>query len=265
MSFEHYLEKARNCDHFAVDQSWGQGRTLFGGVSAAVALEKARQQIDDSRPLRSLSVSFCGATLANTDFQIHTQLLSEGKSVSQINGQITQNDKVVTQITACYGIERESEIDIQAPAQHLPELGTGQRMSYISGLTPEFVQHIDYEYTQGQFPFSNSQHNELAGWMRFNEAGKQFSESHLVALIDSWPPVVLQKLKKLAPAATVTWNLEIVQPMSLLKEPLTAGEWLYYEAEIKQAHHGYVHTEAKVYSPDGTLIALSRQLVTIYG
>jgi len=265
MSFEHYLHKARTSDLFSVDRSWGQGRTLFGGVSAAIALEKARQQIDISRPLRSLSVSFCGATLADQDFHVSSQLLSEGKSVSQINGHIIQNDKVVTQITACYGIERESEVEVQAQPVTIPELGTGQRMSYISGLTPEFVQHIDYEYTRGQFPFSNSQYNELAGWMRFRDANEAMSESHLIALIDSWPPVALQKLKKLAPAATVTWNLEIVQPLSLLEKPLTAGEWLYYEAEIQQAHHGYVHTEAKVYSPDGTLIALSRQLVTIYG
>jgi len=265
MSFEHYLEKARTESQFSVNKSWGQGRTLFGGVSAAIALEQTRQQVDASRPLRSLAVSFCGATLADTDFNVSTQLLSDGKSVSQINGYIVQNEKVVTQVTACYGVERKSEIDVQAPAVEIPKLGSGQRMSYISGLTPEFVQHIDYEYTRGQFPFSNSKHNELAGWMRFNEPGTEFTEAHLVGLIDSWPPVVLQKLKKLAPAATVTWNLEIVQPISMLETKIQADDWLYYEAEVKQAHHGYAHTEARVYAADGILIALSRQLVTVYG
>lgn len=264
MSFEYYLEQARSENTFSVDKSWGQGRTLFGGVSAAIALEKTRQLIEPHRPLRSLAVSFCGATRAEQEFEVSATVLSDGKSISQLNGLVKQDDKVVTQITACYGTERASDIDIQAPLADLPALGEGQRMSYIKGLTPEFVQHIDYEYSRGQFPFSNSKHNELAGWMRFNEPGKAFSDSHLVALIDSWPPVVLQKLKSLAPAATVTWNLEIVQPLQLLEHPIAADDWLYYEAEIKQAHHGYVHTEARIYTASGILIALSRQLVAVY-
>ena len=265
MSFDTFLQQATTDTELSIDSSWGQGRTLFGGVSAAVALHHVRQQIEASRPLRSLSVSFTGATLADTPFNLQSQLLSNGKSVSQINGQVVQNDKVVTQVTACYGVERESSIAVQAPSIEIPTLGKGQKFGYIAGLTPEFVQHLDFEYHRGQFPFSNSKSNELAGWMRFNEPGEDFTEAHLVALIDAWPPVVLQKLKTLAPAASVTWNLEIVQPLNLLENPIAADDWLYYEAEVKQAHHGYAHTEAKIYSSDGTLLALSRQLVTIYG
>lgn len=69
----------------------------------------------------------------------------------------------------------------------------------------------------------------------------------------------------LSPLCTVSWNVEIVQPLSLLEHPLQADDWLYYDAQIKQAHHGYAHTEAKVYSSDGTLLELSRQLVAIHG
>ncbi|WP_430463013.1 hypothetical protein ACQUQU_04470 [Thalassolituus sp. LLYu03] len=33
---------------------------------------------------------------------------------------------------------------------------------------------------------------------------------------------------------------------------------------IRQAHHGFGHTEARISTADGTLLALSRQLVVVY-
>lgn len=251
-------------DALSIDNSWGQGRTVFGGLTAALGLKKIQPLLSDQRPLRSLAVNFTGQCLMETPLNISSQVLSHGKSISQINSQITQNDKTVTQICACYGIERTSTIEIPSAKLELPELGTHQRLNYMKGLTPEFVQHFEFEYCKGQFPFTNSPLNELAGWIRFKEPGQEFTESHLVALIDAWPPTVLQKLKQPAPCATVSWNLEIVQPLSLLHQPLAVNSWFYYEAKIKQAHHGYAHTEAKIHAPDGTLLVLSRQLIAVY-
>jgi acyl-CoA thioesterase len=261
--FDDLLSQAKD-SAISIDASWGQGRTLFGGLSAALAFKKLRSNTDSTRPLRSLAVNFCGQTLVNTPFSINEQLLSAGKSISQINGQVLQNNRIVTQVCACFGDERASDIEISSPKIELPELGNNPRLNYAKGLTPEFVQHFEFEYCKGQFPFSNSPKNELAGWVHFKESGETFTEAHLIALIDAWPPTVLQKLKTPAPCASISWNLEIVQPLSLLKSPLQADTWLYYDAEIKQAHHGYAHTEAKIYTPDGTLLALSRQLIAVY-
>ncbi|WP_320820659.1 acyl-CoA thioesterase domain-containing protein [Thalassolituus sp.] len=36
------------------------------------------------------------------------------------------------------------------------------------------------------------------------------------------------------------------------------------EADIREAYGGYAHTEARIFSADGTLLALSRQLVVVY-
>lgn len=264
MSFEEILNSSELLETPSIDSSWGQGRTLFGGLSAALAFNKVRRNIEAERPLRSLSANFSGQVLSDTPFTLAHQILSDGKSISQANGQVIQNERIVTQVCACFGIERESNIDVNSPQIELPKLGSNQRLNYMKGLTPEFVQHFEFEYSKGQFPFSNSKVNELAGWVRFKEMADEFTEAHLIALVDSWPPTVLQKLKSFAPCATVSWNLEVVQPLSLLKQPLHAGDWLYYDAEIKQAHNGYAHTEAKIYTPNGTLIALSRQLVAIY-
>ena len=264
MPFKQLLTAAIKSEALSVDSSWGQGRTLFGGISASMVLANIRESVNQERPLRSISVNFSGQAFADTPFNLQQQTLSNGKSISQINGQLLQNDRIVTQVCACFGDGRESSLNVNSPAIELPTLGENQRLGYMKGLTPEFVQHFEFEYTKGQLPFSNSPLNELAGWVRFKNSKNVLTEAHLIALIDAWPPTVLQKLKSFAPCATVSWNIEIVQPISHLNEPLLTDDWLYYDAEIKQAHHGYAHTEAKIYNAEGVLLALSRQLIAVY-
>lgn len=264
MTFDEYLEKANGASELTIQPSWGQGRTTFGGLSAALLLEKIQYYVGEERYLRSFNVNFCRPLLTDVPFRLDSQILSSGKSISQISGQAIQNDSVVTQMTACFGIERDSNIEVQTPSIDVIPESKGQRLQYIKGLTPEFAQHVELSYCRGGLLFSGTDENHLSGWMRFRQPSASFGDSHLVALIDAWPPVVLQKLSTPVPAATATWSLELVNPLSLFEESLTGDSWIYYDAEIKQAHHGFAHTVARVYQPNGELIALSRQLVAVY-
>ena len=264
MNFDAYLQQARNQHTITIDESWGQGRTTFGGLSAALLLAKLEQQTDAEQILRSVSVSFCGPLNTGIPFSLSHRTLRTGKSVAHYQGEALQGDELVTLITACYGRERPSAIDVDYPRQTTTEPGAGQKLPYIKGVTPEFTRHIDFTYLEGGLPFTNSKHNHLRGWMRFNDGSEPLENAHLIALIDAWPPTLLQKLKQPAPCASVTWNIELVTPLHLLEKPLAADSWLWYEADIRQAHHGYGHTEARIFNADGMLLALSRQLVVVY-
>ena len=72
-------------------------------------------QVDlTGRDLRTVNIHFCGATKADTPCQRHT-VLSYGKSVVQIEGQLLQHGEVKTQIVACYTLPRNSAIAIDLP------------------------------------------------------------------------------------------------------------------------------------------------------
>lgn len=82
-------------------------------------------------------------------------------------------------------------------------------------------------------------------------------------------PKILKPLKTSARPviAMLTSNhrqLQMVQPLSLLKQPLHTDDGLYYDAVIKQVHHDYTHTEAKIYYIDGNLLAISRRIIAVY-
>lgn len=264
MTFDDYMQQIRTCDTAGVSPDWGQGRTTFGGLTTAMALTRARLQAGQ-QPLRSAAVSFCAPLMTADPFSFSEQVLQSGRSVTHIESNVRQKDQLAIRIQACYGQQRESSVAVSQPAGIHGEPGAGRLLPFIPGITPDFTQHVELAFVAGGLPFSNSSDNHLQGWMRFRDGNGPLTSAHAVALTDAWPPTPLQKLSTPSPCATVTWNLEMVTPPEQLSAPLRSTDWLWYEAEIRHAHDGYGHTEARVFSPDGTLLLLSRQLVVIYG
>lgn len=262
--FDFYYDAILKNELPPVDGSWGQGKTTFGGMSAALALTGIERDFSPKVPLRSLSIHFCGALVTEQPYDVQTRELKSGRSISHLQAEVIQNESCATVVTACYGNRRDSDVVVEPETIPVGTPGSGTQLGYIAGITPEFVRHIDFRYVSGGLPFSNSEDNHIHGWMRFQDSAGPMTEAHLVALIDAWPPTTLQKLKSFAPCASITWSLEFMNSPQDGDTPLTAGDWLYYEAEIMEAHGGYAHTTAKIYRTDGTLLALSRQLVVVY-
>jgi len=263
-SFDDYYRSLTQGQYDPVDSSWGQGKTTFGGMSAALALTAIERDYPQDAPLRSLSIHFCGALATETPYSIDTRELRAGRSVAHLQAEVMQEDNCATVVSACYGKPRESDVVVEPEPITPGEPGSGTRLGYIQGVTPEFIRHIDLSYVSGGLPFSGSKDNHIHGWMRFNDCQEPMTEAHLVALIDSWPPATLQKLTSIAPCASITWSLEILTSPTATDHPVQGSDWLYYEVDIAEAHGGYAHTTARIYRQDGVLLALSRQLVVVY-
>jgi acyl-CoA thioesterase len=261
-SFQSYLDLVKQQKEFTIGEDWGQGRSIFGGLAAALILSKLKTSpAVNQKSLQSLSVNFCAALEANTPCSIRYEILSEGKSVVQLQGQLIQAGEVKTQVIACYGALRESIINIQHEKSNPKgSVDKAMAMPFIPGLTPNFIQHIEMNMLSKSIPFTGVDTKEVTGWMRFKEQPDSFTEVAIVALIDAWPPAVLQLLEKPAPASTITWNMEFIQPASQLKP----SDKLFYQCSVIQSQRGYAHTEAKVFHEDGELLVLSRQMIGVY-
>ncbi len=262
INFSQYQALSQQGTPFTIDKNWAQGRSVFGGLSAAMILShiEAKTGLTD-KDLRTINAHFCGPIEAGKPCQINCTLLCDGKSISQVQGQLIQDGKVKTLIMACFGAQRHSSIKVASKyLNQIPPPENALRMPFMKGLTPDFIQKMDIRFTSKNLPFSGSKNGTLSGWMRFVDAPEYFSDAAVLALIDAWPPAVLGMLKQAAPASTVTWNIEFIQPRRELK----STDYLYYECDVVLADLGYAHTEGKIYHPDGQLLALSRQLVAVY-
>lgn len=244
-----------------VPSTWAQGRTVFGGLSGALIYQAIQQKITDSRLLRSLTTNFIGPLEADRPFSIHVEVLRQGKNVTQVLGKALQDDKVCVMSQACFAVDRDSKIQVENNDQHqMPEPKKAKFIPQIPKVTPKFLRHVDLAVEEGGMPFTGKKSSTLKGWMRFTDAPEKITDAHLIALIDAWPPTLLQMMRWPAPASTMSWNIEFIHPHS----PVQPQDWFAYQAHTRQAANGYGHTEANIWDSQGELVAISRQTVAIF-
>ncbi|AGH46145.1 acyl-CoA thioesterase [Paraglaciecola psychrophila] len=245
----------------SVSSGWEQGRTLYGGISASLVYQAMREAVDSEKVMRSLSTNFIGPIEAGSDFSIIVEVLREGKNVTQVVGRVLQDNKVALMSQASFGIPRQSKVNVSDPLQHKMDYPEKPNfMPQIPKVTPKFLGHFDLSKNKGGWPFTGTKESAVHGWMRFKEQPSVFSDAHLIALIDIWPPTVLQILCSPAMASTMSWNLEFIHP----HQKVSGVDWFAYQAQTRQAADGYAHTEANIWDKNGTLVAISRQVVAVF-
>ncbi|KPP98260.1 thioesterase family protein [Marinobacter sp. HL-58] len=261
MNFDQLLAVAASGGEVAIPSSWAQGRASFGGVIAALVFDRMEHMVAPGRPMRSMQVSFVGPVTPEEPARIEAEILREGKAVSQVLGRIVQGGEPRLVVLASFGGDRDSEVQVDAlPAPEAKPVDQCKGLDYIKGVTPEFIQQIEMRWAFGNLPFSGKGGRELGGWMQFRKTPETFSDAHIIALVDAWPPAVLPYVKARVKTSSLSWALDIVHPRPVL-EP---GDWLLYKASIDQASAGYGHTQAGIWTARGELVALSRQTVTVF-
>jgi len=262
MHIDAILEQVyNNSNTFIIPKSWSQGRTTFGGLSAALVYEAIRNKTEPQRVLRSMTTNFVGPLFTGVEFSIDVKVIREGKSTSVVEARLKQDNKDSLVILACFGLPRDSRVRVDADSRiNLRPAKKSKIPFHIPKIMPNFLQHISLDIVEGGMPYTGQKSSKYSGWMRFKKQPYEINDAHIIALIDAWPPSVLQMVKGIKPASTLSWNLEFIHP-HLKIQP---DEWLAYESNTRQAGDGYAHTEANIWNTQGDLIAISRQVVTIF-
>ncbi|MCV4288042.1 thioesterase family protein [Pseudomonas capsici] len=265
MNFSELLNAVRdNPQSVTIPALWSQGRACFGGLMAALQYEAMRGRVSQDRPVRSLAITFVGPAEPGVPISFEVEILREGKAVSQVLGRAMQNGQVMTLMQGSFGAARESVVAVAAdPAPELKALEHCPALPFISGVMPEYMRFMEVRWALGGLPFSNTRSPAIGGYVRFRDEvePQPLTEAHILAMVDTWPPALLPHLSKPAPGSSLTWTIEFVQP----QPALNTLDWCSYRAVIEHARDGYGHTAAMLWAPDGQLVAISRQTVTVFG
>ena len=261
MSFTQLIEAAGAGQDFTVPADWAQGRACFGGLAAALVFARMRT-LASARPVRSLSLNFVGPLESDKPVELRARVLREGRAVTHLHAEALQDDQVVLSMLGSFGLARSSQLQVEAvPAPLLKSVEQCQELPYLPKVTPEFIRHLAMRWAEGGLPFSGNRARAMAGWVRFrDERPEQLNEAHLLALVDAWPPVLLSHLRGPATSSSLTWTIEFIQPLP----ELSGDQWCQYRAEIEHASAGYGHIAAQFWCPQGRLLAISRQTVTVF-
>ncbi|WP_122711165.1 acyl-CoA thioesterase [Pseudomonas viridiflava] len=265
MTFSELIAAVRdNPGSVTIPAEWSQGRACFGGLMAALNYEAMRAQVPEGRPVRSLAITFVGPAEPGVPISFEVEILRHGKAVSQLLGRAVQNGQVMTLMQGSFGASRESMISVKADAApDLKPVDACPELPFVSGIMPEYLRFMEIRWALGGLPFSNTPSPAVGGYARFSDTSQSepMTEAHILALVDTWPPAVLPHLNRPAPGSSLTWTIEFVQPQPVLD----TLQWCSYRAVIEHARDGYGHTAAAMWTPEGELIAISRQTVTVFG
>lgn len=244
-----------------IPDSWAQGRTVFGGCSAALAYQAAENLIEDDRLLRAFHCNFIGPINVGEPVTITAEVLRTGRNVTQILAKVVQNGQVGVMAQICFGVKRESKLEsIATDTSYMRPPKKGKFLPQIPKIVPKFIQHFDLAIERGSLGFGKSDKAELHGWCRFKKPPEKMRLAYMIAMMDAWPPTMYQLIRVPVPASTMSWDVEFINP----EQTLGNHEWLACECEARHVKDGYGHEEANFWDESGNLIAISRQVVAIF-
>jgi acyl-CoA thioesterase len=244
-----------------IDAAWMQGRTTFGGLTAALIIHAIQQQVPADRALRSLSVSFIGPVPVGAH-EIRIRTLREGGSVSHYHGEMVCDGEVTASLSAAFGKSRDSRLSVSGPRMpNVPRPAELQPMPNNPNALG-FLTLFDLRFVSGAPPFSNAEKPDFSLWLSFLEDTPS-TLAAIVALADVPPMPGINMLRPAGAGSSLSWYLEFPNPV-VDSEAGDSSAWLFYDYRAQSAADGYFHNYATVWSENGTPILYSRQVATLF-
>ncbi len=239
-----------------VTDDWRQGRTTYGGLSAALCLEAALRAVPDAPPLRSAQFAFVGP--AAGELQIRAEILRRGKSTLFMGVDLIGEQGVATHGVLTFGSARTSVLsygEVPCPAVARPEACEPFFPGERGG--PNFTGQFEVRMAGGARPLSGGAPEYLL-WIRHRDPAAR-SLSALVALADTPPPPAMTLFPTFGPISTMTWALDIVG----LPDAHDDG-WRLLRSRAETIADGYSTQEMTVWDGAGTPLIVARQNVAVF-
>lgn len=264
-----------------IPEDWTQGRSLFGGLQAALLARAMRDLLPPDLPMRSLQIAFLAPVPAGT-VEMHARVLRTGKNVQQLEARIVSGEQTLCLVIGIYGAARESQAR-RLPEQPPAPVGKSIAMPYLPGIMPDdlprslpapfsmpyvqgfmssFTQHFSSRWLQGALPYSGGTESQYVLELDLlDEDNAALDETHVLALADFIPPIGLSMVTTPVTGSSLTWMIELLRDRF---DDLGPTGWRV-DAELFAARDGYTNQGLTLWGPGGVPVALSRQTMVVFG
>ena len=245
-------------DDWIADPSadWRQGRTLFGGLSAALCLAACERAVPDLPPLRAAQIAFIAPSAGEVRIQV--RVLRRGKSVSFLGCDLIAEGSVAVRTLFAFGAARPSAHSAMAsfaPDAPAPEMC---EPLFTGSQGPDFAKYIDQRLVRGGRPVTGADKGDLTIWVRHRDQTPVSPLVSLLALGDALPPASMTRLLQPAAISTMTWGLDLIAP-----ERATGG-WYLLRATDDAVGDGYSGQSMAMWDENGAPVMIARQSVAVF-
>jgi len=242
-----------------IPERWTQGRTTFGGLTAALMLQAAMREQPDLPPLRSALIGF---TAPVTEPPLLTsQVLRRGRNVTTIEARAQIGEQVVCTGNFSFGAAQQSSINVihNAPPATPPEQTMQMIPPEAVDMAPGFHKNFDIRLIEGDRPMSGSNRPYIRAWARHKDPASQSGIVSLLCLADILPPAVFPMFPRPGPNSSMSWICNF-----LTDAPQTKDGWWHVETSSVTAHGGYSSQVMRMWNSEGELMVEGMQSVVVF-
>lgn len=261
MSFARIMVGARPLDDTsgfaaAIPEEWQQGRTAYGGLSAALALEAAKRLGDDLPPLRSAQIAFVGPV--SGEVRVLPRLLRRGRNATWISVEIVGEGGVGLTATFVFMQALPSTAQVQAPAPPAELIRPEDAAIADSELRPAFLRY-NFE-TRYALPKAESKKADVCLWVRLLDRSGLTPDTEILLVGDGLPPAVVPVMEQRGPVSSMTWQINLLGS----QEPSAHDGWWLLRSTADQAVAGNSSQAMMLWAQDGTAKAAGTQSVAVF-
>jgi acyl-CoA thioesterase len=240
---------------------WWTPRGPLGGYVMALMLNGFQEVVGDpDRRPRSATMHFL-RTPRQGPVTVRAAVERAGRTLTSVSGHLEQEGKLMGLALGAYSTAWEGPLlnDAPMPAVEPPEgrTTTGAR-SIPDTIPPPFVERLVFQHRFGAPLFSGADHAEVGGWLGMREE-RPLDALSVALLTDAWFPAPWPRLRALAPAPTIDLTIHFRAPLPIA-DGLLLGRF-----RSRLVRDGFFEEDGELWTPDGTLVAQSRQLALLIG
>jgi acyl-CoA thioesterase len=238
-----------------VPEDWMQGRTTYGGFSAALALEAARVLAPELPPLRSAQISFVGPLAG--EIEVRARFLRRGRNASWVNAEITGAAGVGLTATFVFMGPVDSSLHLHDVPPPSCWIAHDRAVPLPEGRRPTFAAHFDAAFA---LPRAEQKQSELAWWMRLRDRDGLDPMVELLLMGDALPPGVFPLIGRATAISSMTWILNLLTPL-----PQTEDGWFLLRSAGNYAEQGCSSQDMGMWNTQGEAVAVGMQSIALFG
>jgi acyl-coenzyme A thioesterase PaaI-like protein len=192
-----------------------------------------------------------------------------GRSLSTVSGRLEQDGELIALGLGAYSLGWESPLLDHPPMPKVKPADPGHRPPPESDRDlpagdfprddpPPFTQRLSMQHRFGEAPFTRADRAEAGGWLGLRER-RPLDAPAIAMLADAWFPAPWPRLAELAPAPTIDLTVHFRSELPL-PDSLLLGRF-----RSSLVRDGFFEEDGELWTPDGTLVAQSRQLGLLLG
>lgn len=233
---------------------WTQGRTAYGGMSAAIAYRAARSIQPDLPPLRAAQIAFVGPVSGH--ITARATLLRRGRTSAFVRADLIVDDAVMLGATFLFLDERPSDVLLDGPA--MPAVPAPEDAApAMRHDAPAFTGQLDYGHA---LPLTERGRPELLRWVRLRDRDGLDAATEMLLVGDALPPGAAPLMTRRAPISSANWTVNLLSPL-----PTTADGWWLLQSRAEHAGGGVSSQAMRVWNRAGVAVMTGSQTVSIFG